>query len=75
MRVNQLSDLTHDEFMRLNTLKVPDLPKGHIPYAGTDRGIALTYILKYIYKNDATQYVSIQKIISLCSICTAFPLC
>ena len=36
MRVNKLSDLTHDEFMRLNTLKVPDLPKGHIPYAATD---------------------------------------
>ena len=42
MRVNKLSDLTHDEFMRLNTLKVPDLPQGHIPYAGTDRGIALS---------------------------------
>ena len=36
MRVNKLSDLTHDEFMRLNTLKVPDLPKGHVPYAATD---------------------------------------
>ena len=40
MRVNQLTDLTHDEFMRLNTLKVPDLPKGHIPYAATDMEVA-----------------------------------
>ena len=40
MRVNQLSDLTHDEFMRLNTLKVPDLPKGNIPYAATDKVVA-----------------------------------
>ena len=40
MRVNKLSDLTHDEFMRLNTLKVPDLPKGHIPYAAKDREVA-----------------------------------
>ena len=40
MRVNKLSDLTHEEFMRLNTLKVPDLPSGHIPYAATDKGIA-----------------------------------
>ena len=42
MRVNKLTDLTHEEFMRLNTLKVPDLPKGHIPYAGTARGVALS---------------------------------
>ena len=40
MRVNKLSDLTHDEFMRLNTLKVPDHPKGHIPYAATDIEVA-----------------------------------
>ena len=40
MRVNKLSDLTHDEFMRLNTLKVPDLPKGHKPYAATDMEVA-----------------------------------
>ena len=42
MRVNKLTDLTHDEFMRLNTLKVPDLPKGHMPYAGTARHVALS---------------------------------
>ena len=40
MRVNKLSDLTHDEFMRLNTLKVPDLPKGQIPYASKVRDVA-----------------------------------
>ena len=40
MRVNKLSDLTHEEFMRLNTLKVPDLPSGYTPYAATDKWVA-----------------------------------
>ena len=40
MRANALSDLTHDEFMKLNTLKVPDLPKGNIPYPADNRDVA-----------------------------------
>ena len=40
MRVNKLTDLTHEEFMNLNTFKVPDLPKGEIPYAAENREVA-----------------------------------
>ena len=40
MRVNKLTDLTHEEFMNLNTFKVPDLPDGVIPYSAENREVA-----------------------------------
>ena len=51
MRVNKLTDLTHDEFMSLNTFKVPDLPKGVVPYSKENREVA-SYIdwRKTVYK-------------------------
>merc|ERR1712112_572926 len=32
MGVNQFADLTHDEFMAMQTLRVPDMPKAKKPY-------------------------------------------
>ena len=40
MRVNKLTDLTHEEFMNLNTFKVPDIPDGVIPYSAENREVA-----------------------------------
>ena len=40
MAVNHLADLTHDEFMKLNQLKVRDLPPMKQPYKMQAKAVA-----------------------------------